>query len=457
TTDPRADVKEKVQTLASERVGRGWQKAVDTGLPTELVAVKWDGATEGAVEIRSKASDGSWSEWAHVEGDPLEGPDLDSREYRGTTAAGPVWVGRGVRRVEVRVAEGELRGLTLHALHPEEPKTARGTRPAGSATQPGIVSRAAWGADESWRTVGTGCNGSPEYASAVRFSVVHHTVNSNTYSAADSARMMRAIYHFHTHDRKWCDIGYNFIIDRFGTVFEGRAGGINRAVIGAHAQGFNSGSTGVALLGEFTSTAPSGPAYTSLRNLLAWKLELHGVNPRGTVSAGGRTISTISAHRDVGSTACPGDRLYALLPQLRNDVANSIGSSSLISLRAEVNNRYVVAENAGGAPLIANRTAIGLWEQFSLVDVGGGYVALRSRANGLYVTAENAGNSALIANRTVVDTWEKFQFVGSSGGRFALRANVNGRYVAAENAGGAPLIANRTAVGLWEQFHIVRG
>ncbi len=128
------------------------------------------------------------------------------------------------------------------------------------------------------------------------------------------------------------------------------------------------------------------------------------------------------------------------------------GIPSSISLRANVNNRYVVAENAGASSLIANRTGVGIWEQFFLVDVGGGYVALRSNANGRYVTAENAGGSALIANRGVVGEWEKFQRVANPDGSVSLRANANGRYVTAENAGSAPLIANRTAIGPWERF-----
>jgi GH25 family lysozyme M1 (1,4-beta-N-acetylmuramidase) len=137
---------------------------------------------------------------------------------------------------------------------------------------------------------------------------------------------------------------------------------------------------------------------------------------------------------------------YAALQRLAG------GIPAPISLRANVNNRYVVAENAGGSPLIANRTSIGPWEQFHLVDAGGGTVALRSNVNGRFVTAENGGSAALIANRAVVSDWERFQVVNNSDGSISLRANANGRYVTAENAGASPLIANRTAIGLWEKF-----
>jgi GH25 family lysozyme M1 (1,4-beta-N-acetylmuramidase) len=128
------------------------------------------------------------------------------------------------------------------------------------------------------------------------------------------------------------------------------------------------------------------------------------------------------------------------------------GVPAPISLRANVNNRFVVAENRGALPLIANRTAVGAWEQFHLVDAGGGYVALRSNVNGRYVTAEDGGSSALIANRVAIGSWERFQVVNNPDGTISIRANANGRYVTAENAGSSPLIANRTAIDLWEKF-----
>ncbi len=129
--------------------------------------------------------------------------------------------------------------------------------------------------------------------------------------------------------------------------------------------------------------------------------------------------------------------------------------TAYISLRARVNNRYVSAENAGAAPLIANRTAIGPWEQFERIAVGTNTFALRARANGRYVSAANAGASPLIASATAIGPSETFQLVTNTDGSFTLRAMVNNRYVAAENAGSAPLIANRTAIGSWERFDLI--
>jgi GH25 family lysozyme M1 (1,4-beta-N-acetylmuramidase) len=123
-----------------------------------------------------------------------------------------------------------------------------------------------------------------------------------------------------------------------------------------------------------------------------------------------------------------------------------------LALRAHANDRFVTAEKGGTQPLIANRTAIGTWEEFDQVDAGGGYYALRAHANGRYVSAENAGNSPLIANRTDIGDWERFTIATNSDGSISLKAKANGRYVSADNAGAWPLIANRTVRGTWEEF-----
>jgi len=132
-------------------------------------------------------------------------------------------------------------------------------------------------------------------------------------------------------------------------------------------------------------------------------------------------------------------------------------TTTVISLRSRANNMYVTADNAGASPLIANRTAIGTWEQFDQINVGSGTIALRAHANNMYVTAENAGASPLIANRTAIGTWETFQLIHNSGGTVSLLALADNRYVTAENAGASALIANRTAIGTWEQFDLITG
>jgi hypothetical protein len=151
------------------------------------------------------------------------------------------------------------------------------------------------------------------------------------YSPSESAGIVRGIYAYHVQTNGWNDIGYNFLIDRYGQIFEGRAGGVDRAVVAAHSGGFNTGSTGVSLIGTFGSASPPTVATSALRRLLAWKLDVHHVDPMATIRvtsggssryAAGQTISlpTIAGHRQVSNTECPGNALYGKLPKLREDV-----------------------------------------------------------------------------------------------------------------------------------------
>ena len=155
---------------------------------------------------------------------------------------------------------------------------------------------------------------------------------ANGYTAAQSPSIVRAIELYHVKGNGWNDIGYNFLVDRFGTVFEGRFGGIDRNVVGAHAEGFNTGSVGVAVMGEYSSLPVSAQARDSLAKLLAWRLDLAHVDPASTLSfiSGGNArfpaglpvfLRTVSGHRDTGFTDCPGTALYNLLNRIAGEVA----------------------------------------------------------------------------------------------------------------------------------------
>lgn len=133
---------------------------------------------------------------------------------------------------------------------------------------------------------------------------------------------------------------------------------------------------------------------------------------------------------------------------------SGIPYGSTISLQANANKKFVVAENGGNSYLIANRTAVGGWEQFEVVNAGGGYVALKALVNNKYVVAENGGTTWLYSNRTAIGPWEKFSWINNSDGTVSFRAMVNNMYVTAESAGADPLIANRTAIGSWEKFYV---
>lgn len=196
--------------------------------------------------------------------------------------------------------------------------------------RPGIVTREGWGADESIR------ESAFRYTNTVKAAFVHHTATGNDYSCSQAPSLLRGIYRYHVKSNGWRDIGYNFAIDKCGTIYEGRAGGVARAVMGAHTLGFNTDSTGIAVLGSFSSSNPPAAVTRSLAALTAWKLGLTGADPAGKatlVSGGGNrypkgssvSLNVISGHRDGFATECPGARLYAELGSVRTAAAHAQG------------------------------------------------------------------------------------------------------------------------------------
>ncbi|GAB2865247.1 hypothetical protein GCM10027074_35750 [Streptomyces deserti] len=221
---------------------------------------------------------------------------------------------------------------TTSSSSPSTSPSATGpTAPPSTAPRPTITSRAAWGADESI---------SPEEPSylpggKVKAVVVHHTAESNDYTCADAPAVVRGIYAYHVRQLGWKDIGYNFLVDKCGTVYEGRKGGVDLPVMGAHAYGFNSETTGISILGTYTDVTPGDAALVSVAKIAAWKLGQYGVSPNGTTTltagdsgrnyfgktwAKGAQLSfpTIHGHRDGYNTQCPGDQLYAKLATVRS-------------------------------------------------------------------------------------------------------------------------------------------
>jgi hypothetical protein len=303
-----------------------------------------EGLEELIVEARFRGVDG-WSAWERLVVEPDEGPD-QAEERRGSARvfAGPIWIGTA-NAAELRYAApaggATVRDMRLHLVNTLGNATDpniftkivgavssffRGSKAHAMTVQPGIITRAQWGADESIREC---C---PRYASAVHMAFIHHTAGSNSYSASESAAVVRSVYAFHVKNRGWSDIGYNFLVDRYGQIFEGRYGGMTLPVIGAHVKGFNTGSTGISLMGTFTSSSPTSAMVASLKNLLAWKLDVHHVPPVGTVvmTSGGsdlypvgakKTFNRISGHKDGQQTSCPGSKAYNLLPSIRSSVA----------------------------------------------------------------------------------------------------------------------------------------
>jgi flagellar hook assembly protein FlgD len=292
-----------------------------------LVGLHWKGP--GRVWFRTASPARAWSAWHEAAPEAEDGPDAESVEAaakRGWKLGSPYWTGPSVS-IEYRLA-GRVTRLRAYFIW-SDPHLANALPPrhvAARATRPAVIRRAQWGADESI------VRARPYYASTVRFSVVHHTAGANSYSASESAAIVRGIERYHVLANGWNDIGYNFLVDKYGQVFEGRGGGIAKNVVGAHAEGFNTGSAGVAVIGNYESQTISAAARESLVKLLAWRLDVAHVNPldRLTWTSGGNprypagtkvVLRAVSGHRDTGPTSCPGGTLYAQLRGIAADVA----------------------------------------------------------------------------------------------------------------------------------------
>ncbi len=319
--------------LAAQAVGGGWR--ADADVHADLVGVKWSGDPHAQFTVSTRDTLGRWSAPAPL--DTVDtGPDPGTAEaaHAVTNATEPVWV-RGSTGVRVQLASGGATHVDLHTVDAPNP-----THPSSSAdaavAYPGIISRAQWGADESLRY--RNCNGAPQYSDRLRFAVVHHTADGNTYSPADSFSIVRGIYTYSVVTLGYCDMMYNFLVDKYGQIFEGRYGGVDKPVLGAHAIGFNTESVGIAMIGNYMTTQPSAVAVDALERLIAWKFWVDHVDPRAPVAyttsgndkfAAGTTVTipTIVGHRDTWFTACPGDDLYALLPAIRASVASRVSDS----------------------------------------------------------------------------------------------------------------------------------
>ncbi|MGH9767818.1 MAG: N-acetylmuramoyl-L-alanine amidase, partial [Blastocatellia bacterium] len=224
-------------------------------------------------------------------------------------------------------------GATPKAIRERIEEQARGTMseenqtPSTKYPKPPVVTRTEWGCPDGQITT----HGSLSYTTVTHL-IVHHTAMGNETPNSDWPAIMRSIWNFHVFERGWADIGYNYLIDPNGVIYEGRAGGDN--VIGAHFSGVNGGTMGVAMLGTFTSAAPAAKALNSLKKILAWKSDQRGLNPEGTSlhAASQLNLKTISGHRDgPGATECPGDAFYPLLPAIRTDVKNLVSSAGVVA------------------------------------------------------------------------------------------------------------------------------
>ncbi|MEZ5182264.1 MAG: DUF4214 domain-containing protein [Acidimicrobiales bacterium] len=291
---------------------------LDVAEGTQSVGLTWAGPLPATIEVRGRTA-GGWTPWQHLDGDPAEGPDEATRT--GTPLA---WLDPdGVDAVEVRAPSRPLPDLELQAIRADASASSGPAAPsiASSDGRPAIHPRSDW-TSSGWVATNPGCTPAPEEeVTGVGYAVVHHTDTPNGYSAADVPALIASIAAYHTGSNRWCDIGYNLLVDRFGGIWEGRSGGVANPVIGSHAQGFNDGSVGVALLGNHQTASPSAAALAAAGRVIGWKLALHRHDPQATVqvtSGGGPkyragtvvTLDRVIGHRDVGLTSCPGALLY---------------------------------------------------------------------------------------------------------------------------------------------------
>ena len=296
-----------------------------------MLGLHWRGS--GRVLFRVRGERG-WSGWHQADAESEDLPDRgtdEARRMRGWRIGNPWWTGTA-ERVQVRT-RGSVNRVRAHFVwSPEAPMFERSLQLAGT---PKIILRTTWGANERIR------RDDPDYASTLATAVVHHTAGASPASPAQSAAIVRGIQTYHVLGNGWDDIGYNFLVDRFGQVFEGRYGGIERNVVGAHAQGFNSGSVGIAVIGNYGRGAPSTAARDALTRLISWRLDVVHVHPlsrTSLISSGNPKfrkglpvwMRAISGHSDTGYTSCPGAGLYGQLGTIRQR-ASTVGLPKLYS------------------------------------------------------------------------------------------------------------------------------
>lgn len=299
-----------------------------------LVGLTWQGVTPDSIELRTRSAQRGWSPWREL--DQQDGGPDRSQSPKTTE---PLWTGPA-NHVQVRATRAGTPVTDELSLVSIDPGTSTNdaqisqlsAADSSISTMPTVVTRAQWGADESLMTW------TPEYATTVKAAALHHTADSNDYTCDQSPALVRGIYYYHAVTNGWGDIGYNALVDKCGTIFEGRTGGLHLPTIGAHTGGFNRHVFGISMIGNYDTTPPSAATLESVSQMIAWKLANGYVDPAGTatlVSAGGGTskyaagtsvaLPTIFGHRDVGRTTCPGNFGYDTLGSVRDRVVQLAG------------------------------------------------------------------------------------------------------------------------------------
>jgi hypothetical protein len=285
-----------------------------------VVGVTWPkGATSAKDQYQIRMLTGAnWSQWASL-GVVDGGPD-SSAAASATTGTDP-YVVTGASKYEVRSLTTQATAAVAATVQAVDPSTSAADSvqqaPGGASAataKPTIYTRAQWGANESLM------NWPPSYGKIV-VGFVHHTVSANNYTASDVPAMIRGIYAYHAQTLGWGDIGYNFLVDRFSRIWQGRYGGMDKPVIGGHTLGYNTVGMGVSAIGNFDVASVPQAMTDAYKRIFAWKFSLADIPATGTVIANGKSLQRITGHRDVYPTACPGQYLYAKIPEIRAGAA----------------------------------------------------------------------------------------------------------------------------------------
>ncbi|HEX3691562.1 MAG TPA: N-acetylmuramoyl-L-alanine amidase [Solirubrobacteraceae bacterium] len=439
----------RVFSVAVGRVAAGTSPVIGAGRRFVLAGLQWDSPTAALIELRARRHGGRWSPWAQAsvrghEPDRPAGGDIQFGE--------PMWFGPA-DEVQLRSAAA-VDGVRAHFVAadavPAPPAGAEhrfitdapyqlvDMNLAAGPGQPAIIARAAWAGRHHPPTSGP-------YYGAITLAFVHHTENPNGYSPGAVPGMLAAIYDYHRFTRGYFDIAYNFIIDAWGRIWEARAGGVDLPVVGAHAGGYNTVSTGIAILGSFSFAQPPAAAVAALQRLLAWKLALHGVPTQGKVRvevnpsdayytpfAPGQHVllPRIAGHRDGDMTSCPGTELYHRLPNIRTKVGGQAGALYDLELAVSettiapgaavtVTGSYVQGQATpmAGAPLqIQDISGDGVASTLATVsvDAAGAFTTTLPFAQSAVLRALHASKPASVSNLVVIGVTPVLTLVLSS-------------------------------------------
>ncbi len=297
-----------------------------------MIGVALDEVPDEPVAVRVLDEHGTWSEWNELDVDADKGPDPGTAEAAQAAAAGgvvsePMWVGAATG-YEISLGGDDAKGAQVALVREEVRRTIADSVPLAEAALPapfGINSRASWGARAPKNAPSIARNG-------LQLAVVHHTAGSNNYSQSQVPGIIRAMQAYHMDTNTWSDLGYNFVVDKFGGIWEGRAGGTANAVVGAHAAGFNTGSVGVSVMGDYTKASASNAVIEAVSKVVGYRLQEYAAHPQQRIhftSGGGSrypagqvvNLPRVIGHRDVGTTSCPGS-IQSHLGSIRSRAAD---------------------------------------------------------------------------------------------------------------------------------------